>query len=95
MVMLKTLIIGLILMVIGLEGNVLRVVVILGFVLKLCFSVSKPFVFFMLFELSIVPTYALVVGWGINPERLEAGAYLIMYTLVGALPLLVSILFIG
>jgi len=36
----------------------------------------------------------LILGWGYQPERVQAGNYLLFYTLLTSLPLLVGILFI-
>lgn len=47
----------------------------------------EDFFFFFFFELSILPTLFLILGWGGKPERLEAGSFLLLYTLAGALPL--------
>jgi NADH-ubiquinone oxidoreductase chain 4 len=35
------------------------------------------------------------VGWGYQPERLQAGIYLLLYTIFASLPLLISIFFTG
>uniref|UniRef100_T1JLP5 NADH-ubiquinone oxidoreductase chain 4 n=1 Tax=Strigamia maritima TaxID=126957 RepID=T1JLP5_STRMM len=43
---------------------------------------------------SLIPIVLLVFGWGYQPERLEAGYYLIFYTLFGSLPLLLRYLFV-
>lgn len=42
----------------------------------------------MLFELSLIPTLALILKWGYQPERLQAGYYIILYTICASLPLL-------
>ena len=36
----------------------------------------------------------LILGWGYQPERVRDGIYLLFYTLLASLPLLVGILFI-
>jgi NADH-ubiquinone oxidoreductase chain 4 len=36
----------------------------------------------------------LILGWGYRPEHVEDGIYLLFYTLLASLPLLVGILFI-
>ena len=36
----------------------------------------------------------LILGWGYQPERVQAGIYLLFYTLLASLPLLVGILFV-
>ena len=36
-----------------------------------------------------MPTLFLILGWGYQPERVQAGIYLLFYTLLASLPLLV------
>ena len=36
----------------------------------------------------------MILGWGYQPERVQAGIYLLFYTLLASLPLLVGILFL-
>jgi len=50
--------------------------------------------FYVFFELSLIPTLILILGWGYQPERLQAGIYIIIYTITASLPLLVLILFL-
>nr|WGU15874.1 NADH dehydrogenase subunit 4 [Clephydroneura sp.] len=69
-------------------------VVFLLFFLVLTFSVMNLFGFYLFFEMSLIPTLFLILGWGYQPERLQAGIYLLFYTLLASLPLLVSIFFL-
>lgn len=69
-------------------------VVILASILLIAFISSNILSFYIFFEASLVPTLLLVLGWGYQPERLQAGAYLIIYTVTASLPLLLSLLFI-
>nr|YP_010397468.1 NADH dehydrogenase subunit 4 [Sinomantis denticulata]UQJ77601.1 NADH dehydrogenase subunit 4 [Sinomantis denticulata] len=50
--------------------------------------------FYFFFEGSLVPTLFLIFGWGYQPERLQAGIYLLFYTLFASLPLLLGVLFL-
>nr|YP_009469739.1 NADH dehydrogenase subunit 4 [Tropidomantis tenera]AVE15628.1 NADH dehydrogenase subunit 4 [Tropidomantis tenera] len=50
--------------------------------------------FYFFFEGSLVPTLFLIFGWGYQPERLQAGIYLLFYTLFASLPLLLGIMFL-
>jgi NADH-ubiquinone oxidoreductase chain 4 len=50
--------------------------------------------FYIFFESRLIPTLFLVLGWGYQPERVQAGIYLLFDTLLASLPLLVGILFI-
>nr|YP_010373194.1 NADH dehydrogenase subunit 4 [Cadlina koreana]UPI11660.1 NADH dehydrogenase subunit 4 [Cadlina koreana] len=61
-------------------------------VLILAFSVSNLILFYIFFEASLVPTLILIVGWGYQPERLQAGTYMMLYTVGASLPLLLVIL---
>lgn len=69
---------------------------ILFLLLMLCltFSSVNLFLFYIFFERSLIPTLLLILGWGYQPERLQAGLYLLFYTLLASLPLLVSIFYI-
>jgi NADH-ubiquinone oxidoreductase chain 4 len=42
----------------------------------------------------LIPTLFLILGWRYQPERVQAGIYLLLYTILASLPLLVGILFI-
>jgi len=48
--------------------------------------------FYVRFEASLIPTLVLILGWGYQPERIQAGTYFIFYTMFASLPLLVSII---
>ena len=66
---------------------------ILKFILVMRFMRKSLFTFYVFFELSLVPTLIIILGWGAQPERIRAGSYLMIYTLVGSLPLLGCILY--
>ena len=70
------------------------VVLFLIVVLLLTFRVNNVILFYILFEISLIPTLVIILGWGYQPERLQAGMYLIMYTITASLPLLVSLMYI-
>nr|UFZ12938.1 NADH dehydrogenase subunit 4 [Protohermes cangyuanensis] len=64
-------------------------------ILLICsFSVMNLFLFYLFFESSLIPVLFLVLGWGYQPERLQAGMYLLFYTLFASLPMLISIFYI-
>nr|YP_009424536.1 NADH dehydrogenase subunit 4 [Chlorotocus crassicornis]ASU92682.1 NADH dehydrogenase subunit 4 [Chlorotocus crassicornis] len=60
--------------------------------LVLTFSCTDYLLFYICFESSLIPTLILILGWGYQPERLQAGVYMLFYTLFASLPLLVSLL---
>nr|YP_009737820.1 NADH dehydrogenase subunit 4 [Mellicta ambigua]QHW07594.1 NADH dehydrogenase subunit 4 [Mellicta ambigua] len=69
-------------------------ILLLLFMLFLTFSVMNLFMFYLFFEGSLIPTLMLIIGWGYQPERIQAGMYLLFYTLFVSLPLLLGIFFI-
>nr|YP_002726386.1 NADH dehydrogenase subunit 4 [Siphonaria pectinata]ACE62831.1 NADH dehydrogenase subunit 4 [Siphonaria pectinata] len=60
--------------------------------LILAFSMSNVIMFYVFFEASLVPTLILIIGWGYQPERLQAGSYMMLYTVGASLPLLLVLL---
>nr|QZL38232.1 NADH dehydrogenase subunit 4 [Macrotritopus defilippi] len=51
--------------------------------------------FYLFFEMSLIPTLLLILGWGYQPERLQAGMYMMLYTVSASLPLLLCLLLMG
>lgn len=70
-------------------------VLLLSVVLVLAFSSSSFLGFYVFFEVSLIPTLILIIGWGYQPERLQAGSYIIIYTVSSSLPLLAILLHFG
>lgn len=64
------------------------------FSLVFTFSFSNSLFFYIFFEFSLVPTIVLILGWGYQPERLQARMYIIMYTITASLPLLLCLFFV-
>nr|YP_010400264.1 NADH dehydrogenase subunit 4 [Tenguella granulata]UQS75963.1 NADH dehydrogenase subunit 4 [Tenguella granulata] len=65
---------------------------LLNLILISTFLSSSSLMFYFLFEASLIPTLLLILGWGYQPERLQAGMYMMIYTVAASLPLLLSIL---
>nr|WRK19246.1 NADH dehydrogenase subunit 4 [Benthodytes sp. Gxx-2023] len=63
--------------------------------LLITFSSLNILSFFIFFEATLIPTLILITKIGANIERIQAGIYFIFYTLIGSLPLLVSIIVIN
>ncbi|YP_829498.1 NADH dehydrogenase subunit 4 (mitochondrion) [Apus apus] len=61
----------------------------------LAFSTTELTLFYISFEATLIPTLILITRWGNQPERLSAGIYLLFYTLISSLPLLVTILYLN
>nr|QJA26195.1 NADH dehydrogenase subunit 4 [Spodoptera frugiperda] len=69
-------------------------IIFLMVMLYLTFSTMNLFLFYLFFESSLIPTLMLIIGWGYQPERIQAGMYLLFYTLFASLPLLMGIFYI-
>lgn len=66
-------------------------VITLIFILLFTFSAKDYLYFYFFFEASLIPTLLIIMGWGYQPERLQAGVYFLFYTLTVSLPLLLVI----
>nr|YP_009024167.1 NADH dehydrogenase subunit 4 [Whitmania acranulata]AGL34623.1 NADH dehydrogenase subunit 4 [Whitmania acranulata] len=73
----------------------LKMTTTLMLVLMMTFMQVNMLCFYALFEFSLIPTMWLIMKWGYQPERLQASLYLVMYTVMGSLPMLCCILFMG
>nr|ARH54840.1 NADH dehydrogenase subunit 4 [Tropiphorus elevatus] len=69
-------------------------ILILMISLYVTFSSMNLFIFYVFFEISLIPTLILIIGWGYQPERITAGVYLLFYTLLVSLPMMVSLFFL-
>ena len=64
----------------------------LGVVCVAFFCSRRRLSFYILFELSLLPTLAMVVLYGYQPEKLRAGGHLLLYTALRSLPLLLTLI---
>nr|QEG58688.1 NADH dehydrogenase subunit 4 [Oberea yaoshana] len=71
----------------------LFIMVLLMFSFIIIFSSMNLFFFYLFFEISLLPTLILIIGWGYQPERIEAGMYLLFYTLLVSLPMMIGIFY--
>nr|AFQ62193.1 NADH dehydrogenase subunit 4 [Hydroporus palustris] len=71
----------------------LFLLLILMLMLYCTFSSMNLFLFYLFFESSLIPTLFLIMGWGYQPERLQAGIYLLFYTLFASLPMMIGIFY--
>ena len=55
------------------------------------FTALDLFLFFMLWEITMIPMYFMIILWG-GPNRITAGIKFVLYSLTGSLLLLVGIL---
>ena len=52
------------------------------------FITGKTITFYILFELRLIPTLFMVFFFGYQPEKIQASMYLLIYTVLSSLPLL-------
>ena len=62
-------------------------------VLLMFFYINKLLVFYVAFELSILPIFLIILGWGYQSERLSARLRIIFYTLRASMPFLTLLVF--
>nr|AKG95398.1 NADH dehydrogenase subunit 4 [Trachelipus rathkii] len=78
--------------IISYKKTFIMVLISLSLILILTFSTVNLILFYTLFEASLIPTFMLILGWGNQPERVQAGVYLLIYMVFASLPLLIGIL---
>jgi len=66
---------------------------ILPMFLFLIFSIINLILFYLFFELRILPALLIIIGWGYQPERIKARIYLLFYTLFASLPIIISLFY--
>jgi len=69
------------------------VLFVLMLILMLSFYRADVILFYVFFELSLIPILLIILAWGYQPERLQAGLYMMLYTLFGSIPLLFSLVY--
>nr|QHD19760.1 NADH dehydrogenase subunit 4 [Chilocorus bipustulatus] len=61
---------------------------VLLMILILTFMSLNMFLFYLFFEFSLIPTFIIILGWGYQPERIQAGMYMFFYMIIASLPML-------
>jgi len=70
----------------------LNVLFILNFLMSIVFfNTQSPFIIYLVFEVSVVPIFLIVLGWGYQPERVKASYAMIFYTMISSVPLLSAV----
>lgn len=96
LIMLSLWVIGLMMMHLYRNDELLKkeIFLIIILILFIFFSIKNIILFYFFFELRLIPTFILIIYWGYNPERLRSAYYMLIYTLLISLPLLVYIIYI-
>nr|UJJ82433.1 NADH dehydrogenase subunit 4 [Pentapodus setosus]BCG62290.1 NADH dehydrogenase subunit 4 [Pentapodus setosus] len=76
----------------GRQRLFLTVLTLLQAHILLSFMAMDLITFYIMFEATLIPTLFLITRWGNQLERLNAGAYFLLYTLAASLPLLIALL---
>jgi NADH:ubiquinone oxidoreductase subunit 4 (subunit M) len=74
-----------------LNGNIFLLNVLLSSVVILCIKTKSLLIFYIFFELRVIPITLIVFLFGYQPEKLQASLFLLIYTVVRRLPLLLFI----
>lgn len=69
--------------------------IFMGLVLLIFFSSLNLLLIYLFFEITLIPTFLIIIYWGSNPERVIASFYLIIYILLISLPLFIYVMNIG
>lgn len=75
------------------SSNFKIVLILLLLFLILSFYRVNLFTFYLFFEGRLIPTFIIIIGWGYQIERIQARIYLLIYTLISSLPLLIFIFY--
>lgn len=70
------------------RNQLIKLYLINNLILTIFFSTDSLLAFYCFFELSLIPIFVLILGWGYQPERLKARIWLFIYTLIGSLPII-------
>lgn len=74
------------------EGLKSCVFLVMLMILFIFFSMRNLILFYFFFELRLIPTFMLIIYWGYNIERISAAYFILMYTLLISLPLLIYLI---
>lgn len=69
----------------------ISIFLLLLFSLLIFFMSIDLIIFYLIFEVRLIPTFFLIIYWGVNLERLNAAYYLLLYMLLISFPLLLYI----
>lgn len=67
---------------------------ILCVLVTILYYVNSLVIFYTFYEISLIPIFLLILGWGYQPERRFASLSILLYTLIFSLPLLFTIIFL-
>jgi proton-translocating NADH-quinone oxidoreductase chain M len=72
--------------------SLVLLLIFLELLLLLVFSVVDLFIFYIVFELILLPMVLIIFIWGSRTRKIKAGFYFFLYTLFGSLLMLIGLL---
>nr|Q2I3F2.1 RecName: Full=NADH-ubiquinone oxidoreductase chain 4; AltName: Full=NADH dehydrogenase subunit 4 [Loxodonta africana]ABC17913.1 NADH dehydrogenase subunit 4 [Loxodonta africana] len=76
------------------KKSYITTIILLQVSLIMTFAATDLILLYIMFETTLIPTMVIITRWGNQLERLNAGSYFLFYTLMGSLPLLVTLMLI-
>lgn len=64
------------------------------FLVIICITSTNIIFFYIWFEIRLIPLFIIIFWWGKTKERVSASIYILIYTIIGSLPLIISIFYI-
>ncbi len=68
--------------------------IFLSLIIRVMFLTKNLLIFYVFFEISVIPIFMIISGWGYQPERVSAGLAIFFYTAFCSTPLLILVLII-
>lgn len=76
------------------NSNLISLFTVNNTVALLIILANSPLMFYILFELSAIPIFFIIIGWGYQPEKIKAGYSMLMYTISLASPVVIALVLI-
>nr|YP_010127265.1 NADH dehydrogenase subunit 4 [Opisthotropis guangxiensis]QPO84669.1 NADH dehydrogenase subunit 4 [Opisthotropis guangxiensis] len=77
------------------QRTLLTTLILLQSTIALTFTAYNLTLMYVMFEATLIPTLIIITRWGQQAERLTAGTYFMLYTLMTSMPLLMTTLFLN
>nr|AKA55114.1 NADH dehydrogenase subunit 4 [Hebius vibakari ruthveni] len=77
------------------QRTLLATLITLQTTIALTFTAYNLTLMYIMFETTLIPTLIIITRWGQQAERLTAGSYFMLYTLMTSMPLLMTTLYLN
>nr|QJX65642.1 NADH dehydrogenase subunit 4 [Hebius optatus] len=77
------------------QRTLLATLITLQTTIALTFTAYNLTLMYIMFETTLIPTLIIITRWGQQAERLTAGTYFMLYTLMTSMPLLMTTLYLN